>query len=87
MSTWITPWDNGANPSKPDGDRSTTWGGPAASRSSTTQVMLPPVATSVTVSVVPKGSQGLAHLPAGASAYQVARPEVDLVTPLLLLRS
>ena len=58
---------------KPDGERSTTWGGPAASRSSTTQVVVAPVAMSVMVSVVPNASQGLAHMPGGASAYQVAR--------------
>jgi hypothetical protein len=32
------------------------------------------LATSVTVSTVPNGSDGLAHLPGGACAYQVARP-------------
>ena len=74
MVTLMVPWLNGAIASKPDGERSTTWGGPAASRSSTTQVMVAPVAMSVMVSVVPNGSHGLAHLPGGASAYQVAMP-------------
>ena len=43
----MTPWLNGAMASKPDGERSTTWGGPAASRSSTTQVMVVPLAMTI----------------------------------------
>jgi len=36
---------------------------------------------SVMVMVVPNGNQGLAHLPGGASAYQVAMPDVEPVEP------
>jgi hypothetical protein len=58
---------------------STTLGNPACSRSSTVHVVLAPVAAFVTVSTVPKGSVGLAHMPAGAAAYHVAWPCSPLV--------
>jgi hypothetical protein len=53
---------------------STTLGNPACSRSSTVHVVLAPVAAFVTLSTVPNGSVGLAHIPAGAAAYLVAWP-------------
>jgi hypothetical protein len=53
---------------------STTRGYPASSRSSTTHVVLAPVASFVTVITVPKGSVGLAHRPGGAAPYHVAWP-------------
>jgi hypothetical protein len=72
--TSTTPWLVSANWANPDGDRSTTRGYPACSRSSTVHVVLAPVETFVTVTTVPKGSAGLAHLPGGAAAYHVAWP-------------
>jgi hypothetical protein len=72
--TSTTPWLGSANCAKPDGDISTTLGNPACSRSSTVHVVLAPVAEFVTVSTVPNGRVGLAHIPAGASAYHVAWP-------------
>jgi hypothetical protein len=72
--TSTTPWLGSASWAKPDGDMSTTRGYPASSRSSTTHVVLAPVAVSVTVTTVPKGSVGLAQRPGGASAYHVACP-------------
>jgi hypothetical protein len=72
--TSTTPWLGSANCANPDGDISTTRGYPASSRSSTVHVVLAPVATVVTVSTVPNGSVGLAHIPGGASAYHVACP-------------
>ncbi len=53
---------------------STTLGYPATSRSSTVQTVDAPVASLTTVSTVPNGSVGLAHIPDGASAYHVASP-------------
>ena len=53
---------------------STTLGYPAASRSSTMQTVDAPVALLTTVSSVPNGSVGLAHIPEGASEYHVASP-------------
>ena len=53
---------------------STTLGYPAASRSSTVQTVDAPVALLTTVSTVPNGSVGLAHIPEGASEYHVASP-------------
>ena len=53
---------------------STTRGYPAPSRSSTVQCVEAPVASSVTVSTVPKGNVGLAHMPGAASEYHVASP-------------
>jgi hypothetical protein len=72
--TSTTPWLGSANCAKPDGDISTTLGNPACSRSSTVHVVLAPVAEFVTVRTVPNGRVGLAHIPAGASAYHVAWP-------------
>jgi hypothetical protein len=72
--TSTTPWLGSANCAKPDGDISTTLGNPACSRSSTVHVVLAPVAAFVTVRTVPNGRVGLAHIPAGASAYHVAWP-------------
>jgi hypothetical protein len=72
--TSTTPWLVSANCANPDGDMSTTRGYPACSRSSTVHVVLAPVETFVTVTTVPKGSVGLAHLPGGAAAYHVAWP-------------
>jgi hypothetical protein len=72
--TSTTPWLGSANCANPDGDMSTTRGYPAPSRSSTVHVVLAPVAAFVTVKTVPNGRVGLAHIPAGASAYHVAWP-------------
>ena len=72
--TSTTPWLVSANWSNPDGDMSTTRGYPACSRSSTTHVVCAPVDAFVTVTTVPKGNVGLAHLPGGAAAYHVAWP-------------
>ena len=58
---------------------STTRGYPAPSRSSTLHVVDAPVALLTTVISVPKGSVGLAHIPDGASAYQVASPTSEFV--------
>ena len=58
---------------------STTRGYPAPSRSSTLHVVDVPVALLTTVISVPKGSVGLAHIPDGASAYQVASPTSEFV--------
>jgi hypothetical protein len=58
---------------------STTLGNPACSRSSTVHVVLAPVAAFVTVRTVPNGRVGLAHIPAGASAYHVACPRAPSV--------
>jgi hypothetical protein len=77
--TSTTPWLGSASWAKPDGDRSTTRGYPAPSRSSTVHVVLAPVVTLVTVKTVPNGRVGLAHIPAGAAAYQVACPSSPLV--------
>jgi len=40
---------------------------------------------SLTVRVTPLGSHGLAHVPAGASAYQVAIPVAELVGAVVVL--
>jgi hypothetical protein len=72
--TSTTPWLGSANCANPEGDMSTTRGYPAPSRSSTVHVVLAPSATLVTVKTVPNGRVGLAHIPAGAAAYQVAWP-------------
>jgi hypothetical protein len=75
--TSTTPSLGSASCAKPDGDISTTRGYPACSRSSTVHVVLAPVATLVTVSTVPNGRVGLAHIPAGAAAYHVAWPRSE----------
>ena len=58
---------------------STTLGYPAPSRSSTVHCVAAPVAVLVTVSSVPKGKVGLAHMPSRASGYHVASPASLLV--------
>jgi hypothetical protein len=58
---------------------STTRGYPAPSRSSTVHCVEAPVPLLVTVSTVPKGSVGLAHIPGAASEYHVASPASWLV--------
>jgi hypothetical protein len=72
--TSTTPWLGSAICEKPEYDMSTTRGYGLSSRSSTVQEVLAPVASLVTLSTVPKGKVGLAHMPAGASEYQVASP-------------
>jgi hypothetical protein len=72
--TSTTPWLGSAICAKPSGDMSTTRGYPAPSRSSTVQVVDAPVALLVTVSAVPNGSVGLAHMPGAAPEYHVASP-------------
>ncbi len=80
MVTAATPSLRSAIWEKSEGDMSTTRGGPAASRSSTVQSVLAPVASFTTRSSVPKGSHGLAQSPGGAAAYQVASPDADWVS-------
>ncbi len=72
--TSTTPSPRSAIWANPSGDMSTTRGYPAPSRSSTVHVVDASVASLVTVSTVPNGSDGLAHMPAGAAEYHVASP-------------
>jgi hypothetical protein len=72
--TSTTPWLGSAICEKPSYDRSTTRGYGESSRSSTVHVVVAPVASLRTVSTVPNGSVVLAHMPSGASEYQVASP-------------
>jgi hypothetical protein len=72
--TSTTPWLGSAICAKPSGDMSTTRGYPAPSRSSTVHVVDAPVASLVTVSTVPNGRVGLAHMPGAAPEYHVASP-------------
>ena len=76
--TSTTPWLRSAICEKPSGDRSTTRGYPAPSRSSTVQLVEAPVALFTTVSTVPKASVGLAHIPDAAAEYHVASPTSSL---------
>ena len=76
--TSTTPWLRSAICENPSGDRSTTRGYPAPSRSSTVQLVEAPVALFTTVSTVPKASVGLAHLPDAAAEYHVASPTSSL---------
>ena len=76
--TSTTPSLRSAICAKPSGDRSTTRGYPAPSRSSTVQLVDVPVALFTTVSTVPKASVGLAHVPDAAAEYHVASPTSSL---------
>jgi hypothetical protein len=72
--TETVPAESGAIAEKTEVSRSMIRPGFEASRSVTTQVTEAPVATLRTTTVVPIGSDGLAHCPA-RHEYHVARPE------------
>ena len=81
-STWRTPRPSGASCAKASGERSMIRPGPNGPRSSMTTVTERPVARSVTVTYVPKGSHGCAAVsPDHGGSYQEASP-VCVVAPV-----
>ena len=75
--TSTTPWPRSAICEKPSGDRSTTRGSPAPSRSSTVQLVDAPVASFTTVTTVPNGKRRARARPGRGG--RVPRGLADLV--------
>src|SRR5450759_265099 len=83
MVTLITPREGSASAENPEEDRSMMRPGLLPSRSSTTHVVLAPVASLTICNAVPNGSVGLAQPSGGACEYHVASPLSELTAAVV----